>query len=357
MEPGRITCRVSKLSAALVCVLLGASLPGVIGAESTNAAAPSATSTESPEGIEKEYRKLLADDDDAQADVDKWIKENQAFSEKGGGISKEQLNRRIDERFAPIRQGYENFLKKHPDHANAHVAYGSFLGDLGDEEGAKTQYERALALDTKNPAIYNNLANIYGHSGPVKKAFEFYEKALQLNPSEPVYYHNFGTTVYLFRKDAREHYGLDENAVFAKAFALYSNAMKLDPTNFPLASDVAQTYYGITPLRTEEALKAWTNALNIAHDEIEREGVYIHFARIKGLAGRTNEARAHLNNITNEMYADLKSRILRNIIERPKTNETDTVSTNSASTSAEATRASFSGPATNANSPSATPPK
>ncbi len=327
-EARRLTWRVSKVFAGLLCALLVLGPRGLLGAAATNTPDTSAAPAESAEAIEKEYQKLLNDDDAAQADVDRWIQENQAFAEQGGGIPSEQLNRRIHERFDPIRQGYENFLKKHPDHAKAHIAYGSFLGDLGDEGGAKSHYETALALDPKNPAVYNNLANIYGHSGPVKKAFEFYEKALQLNPSESVYYHNFGTTVYLFRKDAREHYSLDENAVFAKAFALYSNAMRLDPANFPLASDVAQSYYGITPMRTEEALKAWTNALNIAHDEIEREGVYIHFARIKGLAGRTTEARAHLNNVTNQMYTDLKARILRNIIERPAVSNQSSVITN-----------------------------
>lgn len=43
------------------------------------------------------------------------------------------------------------------------------------------------ALGTNNPAVYNNLANIYGHTGPVKKAFEFYARAIELNSHEPVY--------------------------------------------------------------------------------------------------------------------------------------------------------------------------
>jgi len=95
--------------------------------------------------------------------------------------------------------------------------------------------------------------------------------------------------------------------------ALYSNALRLDPTNFPLASDIAQTYYGIKPTRTEDALVAWTNALKLASDQLEREGVYIHFARIKLHAGRFAEARAHLNAITNAVYNDLKKRLTRNI--------------------------------------------
>ena len=78
------------------------------------------------------------------------------------------------------------------------------------------------------------------------------------------------------------------------------------PRNFPMASDVAQTYYGIKPLRLEAALKAWTNTLALARDEIEREGVYLHFARLKLQAGRFAEVRAHLNAVTNELYAMLK---------------------------------------------------
>ncbi len=265
--------------------------------------------------VEKEYQKLLEADDDAQAEVDKWIQENNEFSAKGAGIERAEMNRRITARFAPVRKGYEDFIKQHPDHARARVAYGSFLGDLHDEDGAQEQLEKALELNSKDPAAYNNLANIYGHTGPVKKAFEYYAKAIELKPLEPVYYHNFGTTVYLFRKDAMEFYAINEQQVFDKALELYSKALKLDPTNFPLASDVAQTYYGIKPWRTEDALKAWTNTLAVAHDEIEREGVYLHLARVKLHAGRFAEARGHINAVTNSMYAELKARLIRNVNE------------------------------------------
>jgi tetratricopeptide (TPR) repeat protein len=263
--------------------------------------------------VEQQYTKLLEDDDAAQAEVDKWIQDNNAFAANGAGAKPADLNRRIHERFEPIRKRYEEFIKQHPEHVRARVAYGSFLGDMHDEDGAQEQLEKALELETTNPAVYNNLANIYGHHGPVKKAFEYYAKAIELNPRESVYYHNFGTTVYLFRKDAREFYGITEQQVFDKALELYAKALKLDPTNFPLASDIAQTYYGIKPTRTEDALQAWTNALHIANDEIEREGVYLHFARLKLHAERFDEARAHIAAVTNEMYTDLRNRLARNI--------------------------------------------
>jgi tetratricopeptide (TPR) repeat protein len=274
----------------------------------TPAAAPA-----SKEAVEQEYHKLMDADDAAQAEVDKWIRENQDFAAKGAGLPQAELKERIRKRFEPVGKAYEDFIQRHPAHAAARVAYASFLGDLGEERTAQDQLERALTLDPTNPAIYNNLANIYGHEGPVKKAFQYYAKAIELNPLQSVYYHNFGTTVYVFRKDAMEFYALNEQQVFDKALSLYSQALKLDPDNFPLASDVAQTYYAIQPLRADDALNAWTNTLQIAHDEIQREGVYIHLARIKMVAGRFAEARAHLTAVTNALYTELKNRLSRNL--------------------------------------------
>ena len=263
--------------------------------------------------VEKQYHKLMADDDEAQAEVDKWIRDNQEFAIQGAGISHEGLSRRILERFAPVRKGYEAFLQEHPNHVRARIAYASFLDDIHEEEGSITQLELAREIDPSEPSVWNNLANHYGHLGPVTKAFDYYAQAIALNPNESVYYHNFGTTVFLFRKDAREHYQINEQQVFDKALALYHEALKLAPNDFPLASDVAQTFYGIRPPRPDDALRAWTNAFNLANDDIEREGVHTHFARVKLHAGRFDEARLHLNIITNEMYAELKRRLTRSL--------------------------------------------
>jgi tetratricopeptide (TPR) repeat protein len=279
---------------------------------------PPVTVPATDDGVEKEYKKLLEADDAAQAEVDQWIRDNDAAAAKGAGVPSADMQRRVRDRFAPIREAYADFIRRHPNHARARVAYGSFLNDLHNEEGAQEQWEKALTLNSKDPAAYNNLANLYTHTGPISKAFEYYGKAIELNPQEPLYYRNLGDVVYLFRKDSMKFYNLTEQQVYDKGLELYRKALKLDPDNFPLASDVAQTYYGIKPLRLEEALKAWTNTLAIAHDEVEREGVYLHFARLKLQAERFAEVRAHLNAVTNDMYTVLKKRLTRNLDERER---------------------------------------
>ena len=269
--------------------------------------------TNSNDTAEMELERLMTKDDAAQAEVEKWIQDNNEFAAKGAGVSREELNRRIMARLNVVRKSYEDFLQRYPKFADGYIAYGSFLNDIGEEEAAMRQNEKASQLNPKDPAAWNNLANYHVENGLLTNAFMDYAKAIALNPSEPVYYENFATVVYLYRKDAGEFFHINEQQVFDKALALYRKGMQLAPDNFKLAADYAQSYYGIRPLRTNDALVAWTNALQIAHDDIEREGVYIHLARTKMLAGYYAEARAQLVAVTNPAYANLKNGLERGI--------------------------------------------
>lgn len=268
--------------------------------------------------VEQAYQKLLEDDDAAQQEADRWIAEAKAAHAQGAPLSDAALTARIEQRFATVKKAYEEFLQKHPNHTRARLAYGSFLYDTEDEDLGVAQWEKARALEPANPAPWNNLANHYGHRGPVSTAFDYYSKAIELEPNEPVYLQNLATTLYLFRKDAMEKYQIDEKQVFDRALELYRKALKLDPRNLPLATDYAQSYYGIKPLRSTDALKAWQYALEIANDDFEREGIYIHLARVEINSGLFEQARLHLNQVTNEFYAVLKQRLTRNLLEKEK---------------------------------------
>jgi tetratricopeptide (TPR) repeat protein len=309
---------VNTLTIGLLSAVLATNQPQAVSNLIQQNTGVSVVITNPDDPAELELQKLMADDDAAQAEVDKWIRDNNAFAASGAGEPKDELNRRILARFDSVRKGYENFLQRYPNSAHGYLAYGSFLNDIGDEEAAVLQNEKAAQLDPRNPAAWNNLANYYGEHGPVTNAFADYAKAIELNPAEPVYDQNLATTVYLFRKDAKEFYGINEQQVFDRALALYRKAVQLDPDNFPLATDYAQSYYGIRPLRTNDALVAWTNALQIAHNDDEREGVFIHLARIKIAAGFFAEARAQLDAVTNRAFADLKNHLEKNLAEREK---------------------------------------
>jgi tetratricopeptide (TPR) repeat protein len=291
------------------------------------------------------FRKLLELDGAAQEQAEKWQDELQQPRPQPTTVpgkdpsptatpvppppSRAEVEARIDARMNEVRKEYEKFVESYPRHARGRLAYGSFLGDMGEEDASVSQWQKALELDPTQPAAWNNLANYYAHRGPVRQAFEYFQKAIELKPDEPQYWHSLGDAVFLFRKDAQEYWNIDEPKVFAKAFELYDRAMQLDPRNFVLASDVAQGYYALRPVgntdaeRTadeqrivQRALQSWTNAWNLTGGPVEREGVLVHFARWKIKERKFQEARTILDGVTNQVYLELRKRLLRNISER-----------------------------------------
>ena len=115
---------------------------------------PPVTVPEPNDPVEKEYKKLLEDDDAAQAEVDQWIRDNEAAAAKGGGVPNADLKRRIRDRFAPDPQGLRGFpqapsrpcprprrLWQFPERPPGR---GRRAGAVGEGAGAESQRPRRL---------------------------------------------------------------------------------------------------------------------------------------------------------------------------------------------------------------------
>src|SRR6185369_4480945 len=87
-----------------------------VNTETPLAKAVATNSIDKTDAVEKEYEKLMEDDDAAQAEVDQWIQDNEKFAAQGAGLSQPEMKRKIKARFEPIKQAYEDFLKRHPNH-------------------------------------------------------------------------------------------------------------------------------------------------------------------------------------------------------------------------------------------------
>ena len=79
---------------------------------------------------EKDFEKLLGDEEAAQAEVDQWIRELRVLNEKDEGPSTAALHQRIKTRLERVRKAYESFLRQHPKHTRARLSYASFLSDI-----------------------------------------------------------------------------------------------------------------------------------------------------------------------------------------------------------------------------------
>lgn len=280
------------------------------------------------EEAEKEYQKLLDLDDRAQEEIDEWVKQAYNTSTNSPTLANVSLRFKIEQRLDSVKKAYEEFLKKYPNHVKARIAYASFLSDLGKEDESFKQLQIAKETDPKNSAVWNNLANYYGHNDQPTNAFIHYQKAIELNPSESVYYKNYATAIYMFREEAMGFFHLTEEQVIEKAIQLYKTALELDPKNFFIASDLAQTYYGFklpkipaknlkTDKRIQEiadkAIKAWERAALVARDDLEKQGVNIHIARWLIDSGKPEEAKKYLDTVNLEIYETTKNSLLKKL--------------------------------------------
>lgn len=268
-------------------------------------------------------------DDAAREEIERWMDED----EKVDAASRAQqppISTRIRQRLELVCRLYERFLRDHPKHVKALSAYGSLLTDMGEEERAAREWEKALELDPGDPAVWNNLGNYHSHNGRPRKAFECYEKAISLRESEALYYQNLAAAIYVHHPEAAAYYELNGTQLRNRVLALYRKAMARDPGNFLLATDFAQTYYGLSLLGRdskdpppkledayyEEAIEAWKTALRLAPTDEERQGVEVHLARVNIMAGRLEEARKHLDRITNGALAVVKRRLENNLVRK-----------------------------------------
>ena len=163
--------------------------------------------------VEKAFRKLEEEDDAAVEEIEKWsdaAATNKFAGEKDAQIT---LSLRIKDRLALVKSDYEDFIQHHPDYVRARLAYGSFLNQTHDAQGALAQWEKASQLAPNNPAVWNNLGTYYEENN-VKKAFEYFSKAITLDPSQPLYYHNLAFSLYMFRTDAEEYWNICREGSF-----------------------------------------------------------------------------------------------------------------------------------------------
>ena len=87
---------------------------------------------------------------------------------------------------------WSNVIAKYPDCSLAYNSRGNYYMDAEDFQKAKTDYEKALALEGDNARAVGNLATIYSKLGQPEKALETYNKAISLNAKQYESYYGRG---------------------------------------------------------------------------------------------------------------------------------------------------------------------
>jgi SAM-dependent methyltransferase len=112
-------------------------------------------------------------------------------------------------------------IHKNPQSASIYSNYALSLRDLGFFADAIKILEHASILETDNPLIFFNLANLHYETGDVQAALALYDKAVRLNGLFPTLYLNYA----LVALEAQE---------YALALRLTRRGIELGPKDGPL---------------------------------------------------------------------------------------------------------------------------
>ncbi len=259
---------------------------------------------EDPRDAERQFRFLLSRGDELRAQQDRFDAHTPPVVIEDWKVYQKRLDR-----------DYQHFLHDHPEHVRAMVAYGGLLYDEGDEDEGARWWEKAIAVDPREPYAYNNLANVYGHDGRAAKALQYYQTAIDLAPTEPIFRFNWATTCQLFRNESRAVYGWSVDEIFQHSLEQFRAARDLDPQNYDLSSTYAETFYQLPKPDWPGAYVAWQFCLRQPLDDRQREFVSGHLARVCIRLGRIDEAKQWVSKLSSTEQASVRRAIERKIAE------------------------------------------
>lgn len=145
---------------------------------------------------------------------------------------------------------YTKAIKLDPKFAAAYNNRGAAYADIDKYDDAMKDYNKAIELDPKYVAAYNNRGNAYANKGNNDDAIKDYNKAIELDPKDADYYNNRGDTYAKMGrleealKDCNQALEIDPNCAEAydsrgftyeklgelkKALADYNKALELNP--------------------------------------------------------------------------------------------------------------------------------
>lgn len=201
----------------------------------------------------------------------------------------------------------EGIVAKKPNEARALINLGIAYKNLGQSTKAIDLYKRAIKLNYKTFAAYNNLANVYLERNEFDLAKKSFEKAIELKPDYAegygnlgVYYQTKGNKVLAkrcYKKAIKFNSGLFDalfnfatilvsEGNYKKALEISQKIIKIDPNNASVNQTMGDVLRGLG--QCEEAKKYYQKALKL---DQYLTGVYPSLLGVLLLLGERDEAK------------------------------------------------------------------
>ncbi len=265
----------------------------------------------SPRSVDRAYYRLRADGEALLLDAKNLLSES---SPEDG----RKVMARLREQQAELLVKYDTFVATHPEHVDGLVAHADLLAQSGDRAKSLDQLETAARLAGNRVELWRELVDRSIHFGEVQRAFPACESALKLAPDDLGLLRTFANSIFVYRRDAMEHYHMDEAEAFDRALKLLKRAVDLYPQNMDIALDFAGSFYSIKPTRHVEAIAAWDHVRKISTSEFDRQNATLHIARFLIRVGERQKAGVLLAEVTLPEHSIHKGRVSRLISGTPE---------------------------------------
>jgi len=124
----------------------------------------------------------------------------------------------MDKQFKKAVINYSNALKIDSANFEALRNLGVALSALGDQEGAKRSFQKALIINPTDPDLNNNIGAMYSNDGNREKAIEYFENAVRADSNKALHLTHLGQE---YSKTGR----------IGRALPLFRRADSLEPGN------------------------------------------------------------------------------------------------------------------------------
>ena len=219
-----------------------------------------------------------------------------------GDPAAEALNKLLDaaqsavdkKDYASAAQNYEDYLTKKPDDAIVHYDLGYAYSALNRTADAKTQFERAIALDPTMVAAYLNLGVTLLNTDPAA-AVEPLQKAAELAP-----------------QDARSRWllgtALERSGKVQPAIEQYQAASKLEDSNFKYRYALGHAL--AVAGRGDDAVREYRAALGLRGSGAELAQAHFGIALVLIAKRQFPDAAAELAQYLAAVPNDTRARVL-----------------------------------------------
>lgn len=144
---------------------------------------------------------------------------------------------------------WQDNVRKAPGLGSAHYSLGLAYAELGNNEDAMREYQRALDLGYKMGRVYFSMARLWEAAKETEKAIRDYETGIGLDPTFAPAFNNLGTLLA-----GRNQYD--------RALLMFQKASELDPANPQVLGNLGAVYAQTG--RNEDAIVVLELALRIS---------------------------------------------------------------------------------------------